>query len=420
MLQAKIADVSRKVEHLKRTGNSAYFRAAFGEGVSYRQKWQNLNSLLGRRKKEVIEVLRGSDGEMISDPKLMAEVFADHFSQQGLSVDVDVAEATRGIAPNNIVDSMFVEPVTIVEVEELLTQLKPKRSLGFDGISPFAVNKCARDLTLPLVQCMNKFFAEFRFPDTLKIAKVVPIPKKGSPFELDDFRGISVATPFAKLFEMAIANRITRFLEPRGFFFERQFAYRKKSSTTSCVVEVADKIFSALDHGMAVTGIFLDLSKAFDLVDHEVLLRKLECYGVRGRSNDLVRSYLCGRMQYVEINGERSGMRPVQKGVPQGSCMGPLMYLIYTNDVARLPLSGTLFNFADDGAILYESMDYETNCEQASVDVRVLKDYNQVNGLRLNLLKTVVMHFRRRRDTRPCNYRVVCENQEITRVSTWR
>ena len=302
----------------------------------------------------------------------------------------------------------------------MLKQMKSKRSLGFDGISPLVVKRCASVLTIPLTHCMNKLFEQFRFPDILKISKVVPIPKKGSRFELDNFRGISIVTPFAKLFETAMSNRLANFLETHDFIFNRQFAYRKRSSTTSCVVEVSDRIFNALDRGLAVTGIFLDLSKAFDLVDHEVLLRKLECYGVRGRVNDLFRSYLCERRQYVEVNGMKSGTRLVQRGVPQGSCLGPLLYLTYTNDMARLSLAGTLFNFADDGALLYESEEYDMNCESASADALILEEYLRANGQQLSLEKTTVIHLKRRRDSRPIMRQVVCEGQVITEVTWWR
>ena len=140
-------------------------------------------------------------------------------------------------------------------------------------------------------------------------------------------------------------------------------------------------------------ALFLDLSKAFDLVRHDLLLRKLEICGVRGIAYDIFKCYLSERKQYVVIETEESEMKEMKYGVPQGSCLGPLLFLIYFNDLKDLDLKGKLYLFADDSAIFYSSNDIKTNCDVAGTDLNHLNDYYISNELSLNYNKTKCIHF---------------------------
>lgn len=167
---------------------------------------------------------------------------------------------------------------------------------------------------------------------------------------------------------------------------------------------------------MTVTGVFLDLSKAFDLVMHDVLLRRLENCGVGGVAQDIFRSYLDGRKQFVEIRGVQSGVENITRGVPQGSCLGPLLFLIYINDLARLSLSGRVYLFADDTSLFYSSTDVEMNCSLAESDLNLINSYFGSIGLSLNADKTRPMHFHTPHRSIPTNPSISLNGALIDRV----
>lgn len=221
---------------------------------------------------------------------------------------------------------------------------------------------------------------------------------------------MSVLPSLNKIFEKILCVRIENFLSQRNFFFEGQFGYRKAMGTRNCVLEVLDNIYERMDEGDIVTNVFLDLSKAFDLVDHSLLFKKLEVYGLRGAVNDILRSYLTNRCQYVRIDNSDSSIKPKERGLPQGSCLGPLMYLIYTNDVSRLNILGNMSCFADDTSLRYPGKDILENCEKAERDLTTLRQYFAANGMKLNLSKTKVIHFHSRYKT----------GAEIERVTHFR
>lgn len=187
--------------------------------MTTRQKWKNSNTFLGRGKCQDIQA---SDGTMITNPQEICDMFSNAFSGQNNAARAESTAATQHLLPNEIKRSLFFEPVTVEEVVELLKAMKPKRSVGADGISQIILKNCMDIIAQPLACCMNKFFNEFRFPESLKIAKVVLIHKGGSMLDLDNFRSLTVVSLFSKIFEMAMCSRLVNFLETKGFFCQRQ------------------------------------------------------------------------------------------------------------------------------------------------------------------------------------------------------
>lgn len=171
------------------------------------------------------------------------------------------------------------------------------------------------------------------------------------------------------------------------------FGYRQKSSTEVAVLELADDIASSIDRKLSAGVVFLDLSKAFDTINHHILLQKLDAYGIRGAANDYLRSYLTNRQQQVVVSGIRSTTCTISCGVPQGSNLGPLLFLIYVNDIAKLELKGKLRLFADDTAISYEATNVYELSEDMSTDLHIVTSYLENNLLALNLQKTKTMLF---------------------------
>ena len=167
----------------------------------------------------------------------------------------------------------------------------------------------------------------------LKVAKVIALFKKGDKNQPNNYRLISLLSCFNKIFEKLLCKRLVKFFEANRILFEYQYGFRKLYSTTLALIEFTDSIIKFFDEGQYCMSIFVDLTKAFDTVDHEILLDKLDRYGIRGHANRFFRSYLSDRHQYTVINGVKSTLKDITCGVPQGSVLGPLFCAIYINHI---------------------------------------------------------------------------------------
>ena len=295
--------------------------------------------------------------------------------------------------PNKV--SLIFEKVSETNVMQIINNLPNKTSCGFDGISTIVMKSIKHVILKSLTLIINQIINTGVFPNKLKIAKITPIFKKDDRTLFTNYRPISLLPIFSKVIEKVICIQINDFFVENKLFFNHQYGFRSGHSTELAALELTDRIISALDNHNTPLNIFLDLSKAFDTLDHTILSDKLRYYGIRGTAYNLLRSYLANREQFVELNDTASKTLHIVTGVPQGSILGPLLFLIYIND---FPLSSNFFKFiryADD-TTLYSQFD---NAEIANHDIEFkinnelsnINDWLKINKLALNIKKSKYM-----------------------------
>ena len=259
------------------------------------------------------------------------------------------------------------------------------------------MKKCVYDYITPLTYLINSSIKQGIFPNELKIAKVFPIFKAGDEQLITNYRPISVLNFFSKIFEKVVANYIVDFLESNNILYEHQYGFRKGHSTNHAVITLVERMAKALDTGKIVVGVYLDIRKAFDAIDHHILLRKLYSLGIRGNLYTWIMSYLTNRSQFVMYNNSKSETKFITHGVPQGSILGPLFFIVFMNDFSRA--SNILFSilFADDTTVIIEGQNYNNLILTLNTELNKLDVWLQANKLTLNTDKTHYMVFHRAR-----------------------
>ena len=217
---------------------------------------------------------------------------------------------------------------------------------------------------------------------------MIPIHKSGSSTCVNNYRPISTLSILSKLFEKLMKHRLTCYFESGNFFTKHQFGFRSGCDTNDAVLEFLDQTYKSLDSGRSVVSVFLDLSKAFQTLDHGILLSKLNYIGIRGEMLEWLRSYLSGRTQFTTVNGESSDMLEVCTGVPQGSVLGPLLFLVYLNDMSNSSGVLNFIHFADDTTLFLTGENLDDLCGVVNDELGRVDEWLITNKLSLNVNKT--------------------------------
>jgi len=233
----------------------------------------------------------------------------------------------------------------------------------------FLVKQIFTNISIPLSHIFNLSLSKGYVPSQLKVAKIVPIFKSGDSQSMDNYRPISLLSVFSKILERVMCARLVTYLESNNIISPNQYGFRKKHSTLHPVIHLLNKVTQASNEKKVSLAIFCDLRKAFDTCDHEILLNKMFSMGIRGAELAWFRSYLKDRSQFVKIGNAESTLLTVLKGVPQGSVLGPILFLIYINDLPKCSLLYALL-FADDTTLFASANSLEELIKFVNVEFK--------------------------------------------------
>ena len=291
---------------------------------------------------------------------------------------------------------MFLPTVTTDEVIKIVFALK-NGAPGYDDIDSKSLKSIVHLIACPLTYVFNLSLSNGVFPMEMKISNVVPLFKGGDEMLFTNYRPVSLLITLSKVLERVMYNRLINFLNEFKLLFEYQFGFRKYFSSYMALMILVDKLSHYLENGDYVIGIFLDFSKAFDTVNHSILLEKMYYYGIRGPALQWFSSYLSGRTQFVSYNGVQSNTKSIKCGVPQGSILGPLLFLLYINDLQNVCQYSLPILFADDTNLFFNSKDITKLNFMLSEELSNISKWLKVNRLSLNINKTKYMLFTKKR-----------------------
>lgn len=417
-----LAHINRRFAACKKKAKIEYYQRQLNT-TNPKTLWSRINEILGRKQKKDTSVKLVVDETEVHEPTEVAEALNKYFAAVGenlassLESDGDINRFNT-IKRKNL--SIFLRPSSKREVKTIIDGLNVSKATGYDGFPVLALKLHSELLSSLISRCFNDSVSQGSYPPCLKSALVIPIFKKGDPLDPTNYRPISVLPAINKVFEKLVYSRLLNFFCKTKLLYPHQFGFRQGSSTEVAVLELVDEISRALDRKMLAGSVFLDLSKAFDTINHPMLLKKLDAYGVRGLPNDYLRSYLTDRQQQVVVSGSRSVFLNIRTGVPQGSNLGPLLFLVYVNDIAELHLSGKVKLFADDTVLLYENKSPGVMIQLMKIDMECILGYLGNNLLALNLEKTKMMLFRNSQTVVPPHPPLNVANEVIEEVQSFK
>ena len=382
-----------------------------------KESWKGIKSIIGIKdsKKSIINSLSLNEN-MISDPKEIADNFNDYFSSIACKLQEKIYNGHdfKNYLHDRLANNFFITPTDKFEVSDIIRNLNPNKSSGPHSIPTKILKEIVEIIAEPLAEIINLPFCKGIFINNLKISKVIPIFKeKGCASECSNYRPISLLSNINKIFEKLMHQRLYSFLSVNKCIYDLQFGFRNQHSTNHALIDLTEDIRETLDNSLFAVGIFIDLQKAFDTVDHKILLSKLDHYGIRGIANDWFRSYLTNRQQYVFVNDTNSDLKYMLYGVPQGSVLGPLLFLIYINDLNKAIKFATVRHFADDTCLLIKNKDLKKLQKQLNLDLKFLCKWLRANKISLNSSKTEMIIFRHSKKKTDYNLNVKINGKKL-------
>lgn len=356
--------------------------------------WNTVNKLKKNDNKNQINTIKNKQNQILKSHYEIANEFNETYIEMGKKLADNITPDQSFISNNRVLlNSFYLLPTDKDEVYNTIKSLKNKKSTGIDGISVKIIKETANFIIEPLTYVINLIFDTNTVPSIFKTSVIKPIYKKGDKSSCQNYRPISIITNFAKIFEKILKSRLDSYISKYKIISTKQYGFQKGLSTQDAISYLTDNIYRTIDKGLPSLAIFLDLAKAFDTVTFPLLLNTLENIGIRGNSLSLLSSYIIDRKQCVEVNSIKSDFQTVKYGVPQGTVLGPLLFVLYINDLFLMESCGDILTFADDTVIYYVDQTWQELKTKAENDFLNIKKWFDSRILTLNFDKTFFLPF---------------------------
>ena len=360
--------------------------------------WKIVNDIVSTKSTSTCRINGVLDecSKIVNDPKCIGNLMNKNFvniADNLLKERKDVVDLRNDEYLFDSIKNDFVfNEISDSEVENYIKNMNPNKSVRSDVPSIRFVKLSAKIISPYLSKLYNKCVEYGVFPESLKFAEVIPIYKSGKKNNINNYRPISLLSPFSKIFEFLVCERLKKFFLLNEVLHEKQYGFRENSTTELTVNQVVDELTEASEKKLINCSVFLDLAKAFNTVNHNILISKLKSYNIKGSMLSLLKDYLKDRSQSTVINNVVSERETVNVGIPQGSCLGPLLFLVYINDI----FSSTEINmrlFADDACLSYQHSDPEYLNEVINKELGKVDKWLRDNKLFINYSKTKFLLF---------------------------
>ena len=396
--------LKNRINSTLRKAKTNYYRRKFNYfKTNLRKTWDMIRHVLSLTKnRNTVKAILFNNTEVFDELEI-SNLFNNFFCNIPLELDNSIPapsiDPLRYVSHVNC--SLFLRPVTPQECMTVIHGLKNSKS-PIDAL-PVDLFKIASEIFSEiLADLTNKCFISGVFPDPLKIACVTPVHKKGDTKLMSNYRPISVVHYLCKIIEKLILKRLNSFLLKFQILHNDQFGFREGKSTSDAIIRLLDYLYDTIDHNEFAIALFIDYQKAFDTVNRNILLRKIEKYGIRGRALDLVTSYLSNRYQYVKINNSLSSKLPSNIGVPQGTNLSPLLFTLYVNDLHNVSPNISTILFADDTTLIFRNKNFNQLILNCNSELEKFRQWCLANRLSLNVDKTCALIFSNRSYDQNC------------------
>ena len=330
------------------------------------------------------------------DEDLIANTFNKYFVNVGPDLARNIPSSEKHFTDyiHKTDKTLDEKSLTLQELETAFKTLKTDKASGFDEINPNVVKSAYNEITIPFFHICKISLEKSCFPEKMKIAKITPLFKSGETDSVSNYRPISILPVFSKILERIMYNRVYTHISENLLLYEKQFGFQQNCSTDYAILQLTKEIYESLEKKEFTLGVFVDLSKAFDTVDHDILIKKLSYFGIKNKHLKWFKSYISNRQQYISYNNNKhSNILKIKCGVPQGSILGPLLFLLYINDMQNASRIFQPIMFADDTNLFYSHKNIKHLFRIVNQELKNIHTWFNANKLSINLTKTKYSFF---------------------------